>query len=160
VTAHRIGITGHSRLTDAAHTLVVVGLRDLLAGVGPLVGVSCLAPGSDQLFAEVVLELGGRLEVILPAADYREAKVAAPDRAHFDHLLERASGVRVIDRPHADRVGYRAANEALIASVDRLVAVWDGQPDAKPGGTADTVALAVGSGLPVTTVWPVGAQRT
>ncbi|GAU68072.1 hypothetical protein SSP35_06_01570 [Streptomyces sp. NBRC 110611] len=40
-----------------------------------LVGVTCLARGSDTLFAEAVVEAGGRLVVILPSRDYREAKV-------------------------------------------------------------------------------------
>ena len=158
-TAQRVGITGHSRLTDRARGPIVGALRALLDGVHPLVGVSCLAPGSDQLFARVVLDLGGRLEVIVPASDYRQTRIAAADRAHFDHLLERAGAVRVIDRPHADRAAFRAANEAMVASVDRLVAVWDGRPDTRLGGTADTVALAVECGLPVTTLWPAGARR-
>ncbi len=39
-----------------------------------LVGVSCIAKGSDTLFAEAVLEAGGRLVVVLPSQDYRQAK--------------------------------------------------------------------------------------
>jgi hypothetical protein len=111
------------------------------------------------LFADAVVELGGGLEVILPAADYREGKVDDADRPGFDRLLDRASAVRVLDRPHADGSAYRAANEAMIAAVDRLVAVWDGDPVGEIGSTADTVLLAVRSSVPVTTVWPRGAKR-
>ncbi len=39
-----------------------------------------LARGADQIFARVVVELGGSVEVVLPAADYRERK-AKPDNA-------------------------------------------------------------------------------
>ncbi len=125
----------------------------------PLVGVTCLAQGSDQLFADAVLELGGDLEVILPSNDYREAKVDPADRSDFDRLLGRASVVRVLDVPRADRAAYRAANEAMIATMDRLLAVWDGVPDEQPGSTGDTVLLAERCGMPVTPVWPDGAQR-
>ena len=97
MSGNRIGITGHSRLTDRTHELVAAALRGLLADVRPLVGVTCLAQGSDQLFADVVLELGGDLEVILPSNDYREAKVDPADRSDFDRLLGRASVVRVLD---------------------------------------------------------------
>lgn len=38
----------------------------LAAHANSLVGVSCLVRGADQLFARVVLELGGALEVVLP----------------------------------------------------------------------------------------------
>lgn len=44
----RIGITGHSRLTDLTHELVAAALRGLLADARPLVGVTCLAQGSDH----------------------------------------------------------------------------------------------------------------
>jgi hypothetical protein len=159
VSGNRIGITGHSRLTDLTQELVAAALRGLLVDVRPLVGVTCLAPGSDQLFADVVLDLGGDLEVILPSDDYREAKVDPADRSDFDRLLGRASVVRVLDLSRADRAAYRAANEAMIATIDRLLAVWDGAPDEQPGTTADTVLLATRSGVPVTPVWPGGAQR-
>ncbi len=72
----RIGITGHSNLTPESVPLVAAELRKVLPEYGrPLIGVSCLAQGADQVFARVVLELGGNLEVVLPAADYRERKV-------------------------------------------------------------------------------------
>lgn len=63
----RIGITGHSNLSPDSLPLVAEGLRDALVAVSaPLVGVSCLARGADQVFARVVLEHGGQLEVRQP----------------------------------------------------------------------------------------------
>jgi hypothetical protein len=32
----------------------------------PLTGIRCLARGADQVFARVVLDLGGTLETVLP----------------------------------------------------------------------------------------------
>lgn len=57
--------------------LVTEALRDVLKSYNKdeMVGISCLAQGSDQLFARVVLECGGAIEAILPAVDYRERKV-------------------------------------------------------------------------------------
>lgn len=46
-------------------------LLRLLSGVGDLVGVSCIARGADSVFAQVVLDVGGRLEVVLPSRNYR-----------------------------------------------------------------------------------------
>jgi hypothetical protein len=37
--------------------------------------VSCIAAGADALFAEAVLGVGGRLVVVVPSRDYRQAKV-------------------------------------------------------------------------------------
>lgn len=82
---YRIGITGHSNLPPATVALVDKALRVALAPYAsdqPLVGVTCLAEGADQIFARAVLDLGGRLEVILPAPDYREQKVK-PEPSNF-----------------------------------------------------------------------------
>lgn len=48
----RIGITGHSNLTDSTAELVAEELRKILADQPDhLVGVTCLARGADQVFA-------------------------------------------------------------------------------------------------------------
>ncbi|OLT16538.1 hypothetical protein BJF78_14055 [Pseudonocardia sp. CNS-139] len=156
----RIGITGHATITPETVLLVAAELRDLLSARGrPLTGVSCLARGADQVFARVVLELGGRLHVVLPAADYAERKVKPDNRAAFDALLAQAADVRVLAFPTSNRDAYAAANDMLLAGVDELVAVWDGVPAGRTGGTAETVGIARARGIPVTVVWPAGAAR-
>jgi hypothetical protein len=71
----RIGVTGHTNLTADTVPLVADGILAVLAGypVPDLVGVTCLARGADQVFARAVLDLGGTLEVVLPAADAARA---------------------------------------------------------------------------------------
>lgn len=155
----RVGVTGHTDLPPHTTGLVADGLRAVLARAVPLVGLTCLAPGADQLFAEVVLDLGGRIEVVLPAADYRDAKVAPGGWPRFDDLVRRADRVRTMTFETSGRAAYQAAALAVLDTADLLVAVWDGVPSDSPGGTAATVAAARDRGLPVTVVWPAGAQR-
>ncbi|ONI90247.1 hypothetical protein ALI22I_13070 [Saccharothrix sp. ALI-22-I] len=158
----RVGITGHSKLApdcvDAVRTEIRAALEAEAAGGSPLVGVTCLAPGADQLFARVVLELGGRVEVVLPAMDYRE-KLKPEKRAEYDELLARAHVVSVLPNELSGRHAYVMANERMLASVELLIAVWDGQPPDGRGGTADVVETARASGVPVVVVWPEGASR-
>ena len=94
----RIGITGHSNLTVESAPWVADALRAELAAHASdgLVGVSCLARGADQLFARAVLELGGALEVVIPAADYRIRKVKPDNAAAFDELIGQATMVRTL----------------------------------------------------------------
>ncbi|MDA2811219.1 hypothetical protein O4J56_11295 [Nocardiopsis sp. RSe5-2] len=157
----RIGITGHSNLSADSVPLVREALTVVLASHndGDLVGLSCLARGADQIFAEVVLEAGGTLEVVLPSVDYREAKVKPSNRDQFDDLLMRSALVRYMPHKTAGRQAYEDANEAILGGIDRLVAVWDGQPSGGQGGTGDAVAAARGRGVPVDVVWPDGARR-
>jgi len=157
----RIAVTGHINLTPETTTLVRAAIHDMLAAreePRELVGISCIAAGADQIFAQVILEMGGQLEVILPSADYRESKVQPDNLTAFDDLLTRASHVREMPYPHANKQAYEAANRTLLTSADRLLAVWDGKPS-DGAGTADVVQHARSLGLPVDVVWPTGAQR-
>ncbi|MGW4222820.1 hypothetical protein ACWEG1_05125 [Streptomyces bauhiniae] len=157
-----IGVTGHMDLTEESVPLVRAALDELLTAYEPggLVGVSCIAAGSDSLFAEAVLHAGGRLVVVLPSADYRAAKVKPDHAGTFDRLVAAADEVLVMPHETADRRAYESANRTLLARAERLVAVWNGEPPSgKGGGTADVVAEARNAGLPVDVVWPEGAAR-
>ncbi|MFG2138071.1 hypothetical protein [Streptomyces sp. NPDC048650] len=147
-------------LTDGTVRLVQQALRHLLREHrnNELIGVTCLARGSDTLFAEAVIAAGGHLVVLLPSRDYRQAKVKPDHAPAFDRL---AAVADVVTMPYdtADRDAYEAANRELLKRADRLVAVWDGVPSAGKGGTADTVEQARKAGLPVDVVWPSGAER-
>lgn len=157
----RIGITGHSSLSDATAELVADALSTVLATheVDELVGVTCLARGADQIFARVVLELGGSVEVVLPAADYRDRKVKPDNIAEFDELIARAASVYVMPLAESNRAAYEAASVHVMANVDEMVAVWDGAPPDGTGGTGDVARAAREQGMPVTVVWPTGATR-
>lgn len=48
-----IGITGHSNLSTATVPLVAEAIRSALAERPDLVGVTCLARGADQVFANL-----------------------------------------------------------------------------------------------------------
>jgi hypothetical protein len=148
-------------LTPTAANLVREAIRNALISHVPqgLTGVSCIAAGADSIFAEVVLDLGGTLEVIVPAADYRECKVKPEHADQFDRLMNSASRVRVMQYATSNRDAYEAANEALLTDCDRLIAVWDGQAPADKGGTAAVVDSATSRGIPVDIIWPDGAAR-
>ncbi len=156
----RVGITGHMDLAEDCTDLVREAIDRTLPEQGPdLIGVSCMAYGADWIFAEAVLAAGGRLEVVLPAADYRETKVWRSHHEHFDAIIARATTVDVMPFELSDPEAYAAANERMIASIDALLAVWDGKPAKRRGGTADAVAQAERRGVPVTRIWPEGAKR-
>lgn len=155
-------VTGHMDLTDKSVGLVRAALREVFArhAEGDLVGISCIAAGSDSIFAEELLAVGGRLVVVLPSQDYRRAKVKPQHAETFDRLVEAAAEVVVMPHETANRQAYESANGELLRRSDRLVAVWDGTPPSgKGGGTADTVEQARAEGLAVDVVWPEGAAR-
>lgn len=157
----RIGITGHTNLSIRTLPLVAEGIRHALADhpAPELVGLTCLARGADQVFARVVLDLGGTVGVVLPAADYRDRQVNDDNLAEFDDLLGKATAVHTMPFPESGPEAYMAAGEHMLDNVDVLLAVWDGGPSGGYGGTADVVAVALERSLPVTVIWPAGAER-
>jgi hypothetical protein len=120
--------------------------------------VSSLAEGSDRLVAEAGLAAGLALEVILPLprAEYARDFATPESRARFEELLARASAV--VELPgNADTrpAAYQAAGLVMLARIDLLVAVWDGEQAAGLGGTAQIVSGAMADGLPVVRINPI-----
>jgi hypothetical protein len=156
----RVAVTGHRDLTPATADLVSLAIRDILTPYAPaIVGVSCLAPGADQIFADMILDLGGELEAIVPARDYGPA---LPDgaRVRFDRLLNRARLVRRLPYDAPTPATYKAANDTMLETADLLLAVWDGQPARGEGGTAEVVSDARERSIEVRVLWPHGANRS
>ena len=110
-------------------------------------------------WCSIWVDLGGKLEVLLPASNYRETKVKPAHAAQFDELMRQATTVRVLPFSEANRDACRAANETLVSSCDRLFAVWDGQTGTDKGSTASVVDYARSQGVPVEIIWPAGAKR-
>jgi hypothetical protein len=155
----RIGVTGPVRLTPRSGQLIGAALRSALRRERrPVHGVTCLAPGADQLFAEALLAENRTYDVVLPAPDYREREIPPANRRAFDRLLRRARRVS-----HAffttGELAYEAAGLSMLDASDRLIAVWNGREGGVVGGTAEIVAAARRRGIPVERVWPAGADR-
>ena len=157
----RIAVTGHMNLTPDSSPLIRDAIVELFRDVEgrELVGISCIARGADTIFAQAVLDVGGALEVVLPSANYREAKVKPDHARQFDQLLARATKIHTAPFAEANRDAYEAANELLLGSCDVLYAVWDGQTGVDKGSTGSVVKLARSRGIPVEIIWPAGAQR-
>jgi hypothetical protein len=156
----RIAISGHRGLPAATERLINQDIRKQLADYrnGDLVGISNLADGADQLFAQAVVDAGGQLEVIIPAAQYR---AGLPESAHaaYDALLARAAKVDRLDRIESNEDAHMEASQVMLTRADHLFAVWDGKAARGYGGTADVVAEARKRNVPVTVIWPEGASR-
>jgi hypothetical protein len=157
----RVGIAGHINLTRDTELLVADALRAELRRISdrPVHGVTCLAAGADQVFVRTILDMGGTYEVILPARDYRTAVIGPENRTDFDELLARAAAVVHTGYDRSNTAAYVAANRELVRRVQRLVAVWDGEPGSHAASTDRTIDWARHHGIPTTIVWPAGARR-
>lgn len=142
-----VGVTGHRDLRDRASLARSVA-RELAQLKAPIVGISALAAGADQLFAEAVIEEGGRLEVVLPGHDYRST-LPRSSLHRFDRLLAQAASVVTLEHDTLGGDAYLAAGLAMLERCDILFAIWDGEPSRGTGGTADLVERARAAAIPV-----------
>ncbi|WP_201452510.1 hypothetical protein [Streptomyces sp. HM190] len=156
----RIGITGHRQIPDAALSAVRSGIRSELRNHRPSArALSSLAAGADQVFAEIALDCGVPLTAVIPGMDYETHLGGDEVRAEYRRLLK-CCAERVelpYERTHDE--AYYAAGRYIVDHADRMVAVWDGGPARGLGGTADIVAYARRTGVPVTVLWSPGARR-
>lgn len=155
----RIAITGHRGLPIPTARLIDQAIRAQLVEYQPdLIGISSIADLADQIFARAILDAGGKLEAIVPAAQYRDN---LPEHAlnEYDSLIAAASKVDRLNFEESNSEAHMAASMAMLDGADRLFAVWDGQPARGYGGTADVVTEAHKHGLCVTIIWPDGAIR-
>jgi hypothetical protein len=151
----RVAVTGHRGLSATVGEFVTDGIKSHLALVGdPLVGLTCLADGTDQIFASCVLAVHGRLEVIVPAQEYPDGLSVA-----YETLLGKAEKIVRLAHVESTDEAYLDASRVMLETADELVAVWDGKPARGHGGTAEVVELARTKGIPVTVIWPDGVSR-
>ena len=162
-----IGVTGHRypRGEDIEALKRRVGqvfdglARDYLTadGATPIVVLSSLAEGADQLVASVALERGAILiaPLPMPLEEYRkdfQFGLTPNALSEFDRLLARAAAAPEIplldgatiealrDDARRRAMQYREAGLYIVRHCQILLALWDGdQSDVKTGGTAEIV---------------------
>ncbi len=162
-----VGVTSHRDIPAREVEPIRQRLRDFFAQLRrdfpdlPLVVLSALAEGGDQLAAQEALGAGARLVAPLPLP--RELYVDDfPDpavRASFDALCSQAEIVllpKLMEQPrHAigspglarDRQ-YAKAGVYIASHCHILLAIWDGKTSGRLGGTAQIVNYHVTSALP------------
>jgi hypothetical protein len=114
--------------------------------------VSPIADGADQIGAEVALELGWELQVILPfeRSAYRASLSNHGARERFDELLAQSTCLLELPGDPVDSLdAYVMTGRATVAHCDVLIAVWDGLPPRGRGGTGEVVQLALTRGTAI-----------
>jgi len=159
-----VGISGHRDLHPAVLQQLrasVTGILEQLARRLPdseLRIMAGMASGADLLVVQSAIELGLRVDALLPMplADY--ARDFEPQSlALLKTLLAHPSvACRELPLSDADRAAGIAAGSAgrdalygrvsrsLIRGCSLLIALWDGEPSLLPNGTADTVLRYLG----------------
>jgi hypothetical protein len=130
-------------------------LHELLTTVtAPLVGVTRLAPGSQHLFARVVLRCGGTLHAVIPFVGYERLFTTAAELMTYRALLAAAKVEQLASSGRTDDACAEAGKRVVDLS-DELVAVWDGSPSAGRGEVAKAVEYALMTHVPLVQLNPL-----
>jgi hypothetical protein len=112
-----------------------------------------LASGADQVFGELVLSLGGELRVIVPSGNYASTFESDRARIRYEQLLAAAASVEWLQFDRPSEEAFLAAGMSVARNSEEVIAIWDGEPAAGIGGTADIVLFARSIGVPVVVIW-------
>lgn len=155
-----IGVTGHQDIPSEALAFVEKGIADVISRSGeqPL-GVSSLAAGADQLFADILLKAGGQLHVVVPCRGYEKTFSEQTNLDCFLDLLQKADIIETLDNPAPSEEAFLEAGHRVVDLSQLLIAVWDGKVAKGKGGTADIIDYARERGREVVILWPAGVTR-
>lgn len=123
--------------------------------------VSALAEGADRIVAHEVLKPAGgkregsKLVCVLPVAArdlalYRNDFTSEGSKREFEELRKHAwlqleppeENAPKDDTEEQRDAGYLWAGQEVVRNCDVLIAIWDGQPSRRGGGTADLIRWA------------------
>jgi hypothetical protein len=134
-------------------------LMQLLSSRRRILGLTSLAAGSDQIFADCVRTSGNHYLVIIPCRNYESTFSNLSDLERYWELLRSAADTVELPFPEPSEEAFWAAGRRIADMADTLVAVWDGMPAAGLGGTSDVVEYARIQNKPILVVWPKDARR-
>ena len=126
--------------------------------------VTSLAEGADRIAARAAARLGYELTSPLPFLKEEFCRDFSPETseyedgrdsvAEFEGLLKASKWpappvVFEIEGDRDDPRVYTHSAQVVMNQSELLIAVWDGEPSAGAGGTAETVEKAMAHGIPV-----------
>lgn len=150
----RIGVSGHQHRDGADWAWVRDQINAALDAHGPFgEGLSCLAVGADQLFAQACLEHGVPHTAIIPMVDY-DRFFEGPDLVAYRDLRARSQEICLLGDAD-DEQAFRKAGRYVVDHCDLLLVVWDGKPAAGPGGAGDIADYAILTGRPFLHLDPI-----
>jgi hypothetical protein len=157
-----VGISGHRDVHPSALQQLRVSVAGILGQLAERLPdselriMSGMASGADLLVVQAALDLGVRVDALLPmplehyAADF-DADTFALLKTYLEHPLVHCRELPLVTAGAgsaatiAERdIHYAALARHLARGCSLLIALWDGESSVLPGGTADTVLRYLG----------------
>lgn len=155
----RIGVSGHQHRPGIDWSWVRSAVHNELANARNVTKTfSCLAAGSDQVFAEAAINLKIPVCAVIPLVGY-ERYFHDTGLTDYLRLFNQCEPIQLAwsgDPEHA----FFEAGKFVVESSDTLIAVWDGAISEGLGGTADIVDYAAKRSRRIIRIDPIAKTVT
>lgn len=145
----KIGVTGHQHFEPRVCDWISANIDDLIAKTDIECGITSLARGADQLFAERLHHYNLSYIAIIPCLNYIDTFNNLEDRDNFQNLLATSRYQETLHYDKPSEPAFWAAGKRVVILSDIIVAVWNGLSAKGLGGTADVVKFALENGKKV-----------
>ncbi len=139
----KVGLTGHQDIGSKSDIdWVRIQLEKQIEKYKVTDGFSCLAAGSDQLYAEILNEKNISLIAIIPSVGYEKTFDDSRKLSNYERLLLTAKETIKLSFPFPTEEAFYTAGKEVVIRSDMMFAVWNGKKAKGLGGTADIVDFA------------------
>lgn len=146
----RVGITGHQDLGfEETVNWVSSVVTDAVKEYHVTQGITSLAAGSDQLYAEILGRYNIPYIVVIPSKNYEltfEDKSCYKD---YQRLISQAEKTIRLEFNGPSERSFFEAGKKIVCLSDIMFAIWDGKKSKGLGGTGDVVKYAILKGKKV-----------
>src|SRR6266700_4319726 len=152
----KIGITGHQQLgSEATIAWLSETLEGLIRQYHIDVGITSLAIGADQLYAEVLKKSHIPYIDVIPCEGYETTFQTTDDLGRYQELLRNTSERIQLPFEKPSETAFYEAGKKIANLSDLVIAIWNGKPAKGLGGTGDIVEYAHTIKKPVVHLNPI-----
>jgi hypothetical protein len=139
----KIGITGHQNIgSDETIKWVTSVLSANIRDLSIDFGLTSLAIGADQLFAQLLKQNNIPYMVIIPCENYEKTFTDTTDLKSYHNLLSSSFDKFQLPFIKPSKTAFYNAGKEIVDRSDTIFAIWNGQPAKGLGGTGDIVKYA------------------
>ncbi len=153
------GITGHQDLGDKE---TISWIKDCLTKeiqkYNVTEGLTCLAIGADQLFADILDKFNIRYTAVIPSDNYEDTFDPNTALANYRLRLSNAKKSIKLDFPNPCEEAYYEAGKYIVDHSEIVFAIWNRKPAKGLGGTGDVVKYALDKNRIIIHINPISRE--
>ena len=139
-----VGVTGHQDLGSSATARWVSDVVcRAVKEYNVTQGITCLAAGADQIYAEILKGENIPYFVVIPSDNYEKTFGNRSSLEKYQMLLDQAHRMIKLKFNEPNEIAFFEAGKRVVNLSRDIFAIWNGNKAKGLGGTADIVQYAL-----------------